>query len=107
MTLVMNANTRSWVKAFLMCALLFGAQMAMAAGGFDQVKSKAENIRLGILSVIGVVAAIALIFQGVQGMNGRKDWMDVAVSCAWVLFIACASALVAWLFTTGQSINFS
>lgn len=107
MTLVMNANTRSWVKAFLMCTLLFGAQMAMAAGGFNEVKSKAEMVRDGILLVVGVIATILLIFQGMQGAQGRKDWMDVATTCAWILFIACSGSLVAWLLLTGKSINFS
>ena len=56
MTLVMNANTRSWVKAFLMCALLFGAQMAMAAGGLGSIESGMKN---WFTSFYGIVAIIA------------------------------------------------
>lgn len=92
----------------LLIAQLFMAQLAMAqVGGFaNQAKTMMENIRDGIVIIVGVVATIALLWQLAEGFMGRKTWGDVLNACLWIFGAGAAVAAATWVFTAGQGISF-
>ncbi|WP_300647917.1 TrbC/VirB2 family protein [Paenalcaligenes sp.] len=87
---------------------LFMAQVALAqVGGFaNQAKSMMENIRDGIVIIVGVVATIALLWQLAEGFMGRKTWGDVLNAGLWIFGAGAAVAAATWVFTAGQGISF-
>ncbi|WP_028357653.1 TrbC/VirB2 family protein [Brackiella oedipodis] len=90
-------------------ALYLTPDLAFAAGGggfASEVKSMMENIKTGLLSIIAVVATIALIWTFVEGFMGRKTWADVFTQCAWIIGAAAAGALATWVFDAGKKISF-
>ena len=89
-------------------AQLFIAKFAFAqAGGFAaQASTMLENVRDGIVIVVGVVATIALLWQLAEGFMGRKTWADVLTNCLWIFGAGAAVAAGTWIFTSGQSISF-
>ena len=91
----------------LAAVLVFGAQAAMAAGGFDQANKIVENIRDGIYTIVGIVCTVLLIWQMVQGASRKKDWMDVLGTCLWILGAGAAIAFGTYLFTEGGKMKFS
>ena len=106
MTLVMNANTRSWVKAFLMCALLFGAQMAMAAGGLGSIESGMKSWFTSFYGIVAIIAGFALLGCAAMGMLNMKSWGDLIPVMGWIVVAAASSALVKALWDWGKSASF-
>ena len=92
-------------KAIAVALLVSAAQFAMA-DGFTDVNQTAITIRNGIYTVVGILATFALLFMGIQGWTGRKDWTDVAMVCFWIVFTAASIAFGAWLWAKGGSLSF-
>lgn len=97
---------------FLLSVLFFfvcGDAMAQAggAGGFaDEAKKMIENVRDGIVIIVGVVAMIALVWTLAQGFQGKKTWSDVLEMSLWIFGAGAAVAAATWFFTSGQRITF-
>lgn len=90
----------------LAAVLVFGAQAAMAAGGFDQANKLAENVRDGIYAFVGIVCTAVLCWNGLQVLMKKKDWSDILGNCIAVVFIGAAIALATYLFTQGGKMKF-
>lgn len=87
--------------------LVAHAAFAQMGGGFaTQAQSMMENIRDGIVIIVGVVATIALLWQLAEGFMGRKTWGDVLSACLWIFGAGAAVAAATWIFTSGQGISF-
>lgn len=87
--------------------LMAGLTPLANAAGFDSdAKDMANNIYKGIYGFVGVVALIIMLWQCVEGWTGRKSWMDILVTCLWVVAAAASGALVTWLWSKGQSMTF-
>lgn len=95
---------------FLLLAGFFfvcGDAMAQAGGGFaNEAKKMIENVRDGIVIIVGVVAMIALVWTLAQGFQGKKTWSDVLEMSLWIFGAGAAVAAAAWFFTSGQRITF-
>lgn len=95
----------------LAAVLVFGTQAVMAAGGisggFSQGKSIIEDITTGIISIIGSICVLLLIWQMIQGAMKKKDWMDVLVTCIWIVAIGAAGAFGIYLYEQGQKMKFN
>lgn len=87
-------------------AMLGAAPLASAAGFEAETKGMADKIYKGIYGIVGVVALIIVLWQCVEGWSGRKSWMDILVTCIWVIAAAGSGALVTWLWQKGQSMTF-
>lgn len=94
------------VHGLAVVAMLGAAPLASAAGFADEAKSMANNIYKGIYGFVGVVALIVVLWQCVEGWSGRKSWMEILVTCLWVVAAAASAALVTWLWQKGQSMTF-
>lgn len=86
--------------------MLVAAPLASAAGFEADAKEMANKIYKGIYGIVGVVALIIVLWQCVEGWSGRKSWMDILVTCIWVIAAAGSGALVTWLWSKGQSMTF-
>lgn len=105
--MVSTNETKYWVKAAAMCALLFGVQTAMAAGGFEaDVTKAATSIQNAIYAVVGVLAAIALLITFAWGYFGKKHITDVIEVCMWIVGAGGSIAAATWLFDIGKGIKF-
>lgn len=80
--------------------------VASAAGFEAEAKSMADKIHKGIYGFVGVVALIVMLWQCVEGWTGRKSWMDILVTCLWVVAAAASGALVNWLWQKGAAMSF-
>lgn len=96
-----------FLRSLLMCTLVFGAQYAMAAGGFDQGTDILEKIRDTIYTLVGIVATIALLWQFALGFMNKKEWPDVMGTCLWILGAGAAVAFATYLFTSGGKMKFN
>lgn len=90
----------------LAAILVFGAQAAMAAGGFDAPNKLAENIRDGIYAFVGIVCTAVLCWNGLQVLMKKKDWSDILGNCIAIVFIGGAIAFGAYLFAEGSKMKF-
>jgi len=93
-------------QASLVIALLGMAQAAIAQGFAAPIVDRAEEFRDGVFLLVGALASLVVLWQCFQGMTHKKTWPDILETCAWVVGAACSVALVAWLWTMGQSISF-
>lgn len=91
------------LTAAAMCIASHGAM----AAGFDDATSMATTIRTGIYTFLGVVASIIVLWQCIEGAQGRKQWGDILVVCLWVVGAAASIAFVTFLWTRGGSMSFS
>ena len=55
-----SENTRQWVKAVFMSVLLGAANMAMAAGGLNNVQSNLKDWYQSFYGILGILAMFAL-----------------------------------------------
>lgn len=91
----------------LMFVLAFGAQAALAAGGFNSATSTLEKIRDTVYAIVGILAGLALIVACALGFMGKKDWPDVLKICIWIIFAGAGIAFAAYLFTEGGKMKFN
>ncbi len=98
------SQNKTTLAAALLAAL---ASQTVLAGGFDDVTSMATTIRTGIYTVVGVIAAIVVLWQCLEGMQHRKQWGDILITCLWVIGAAASIAFVGYLWTKGGSMTFS
>lgn len=101
-----SLRTQQWVKALAFCSLVTAAQYSLAAGGFDQAKSMVDKVVKGIYAIVGIAAGGALLWQFVEGWSGRKQWIDVFITMAWIVGAGAALALATWLFAQGGKMSF-
>ena len=94
-------------RFLLMFVLAFGAQAAMAAGGFSEATGPLEKVRDTIYTIVGIVATIALLWQCALGFMQKKDWPDVLGTCLWIVSAGAGIALATYLFTQGGKMKFS
>lgn len=94
------------IHGLAVVAMLGAAPLASAAGFESEAKGMADKIYKGIYAFVGVVALIIMLWQCVEGWTGRKSWMDILVTCLWVVAAAASGALVTWLWSKGQSMTF-
>ena len=86
--------------------LLGCAQLALAAGGFDDANKLAENVRDGIYAFVGIICTIMLLWQGFQVISHKKDWTDILGTCLGIVFTGAAVAFATYLFTKGGKMKF-
>ena len=82
---------------------------AFALGGLDKAKDTANDIKVGLYALVGVIALIYMIYVGVMAFTEKKSWSDfgwavVHVSAvgaslgigtwAWSLFSSCAKKTI-------------
>lgn len=94
------------IHGLAVVAMLGATPLASAAGFEADAKGMADKIYKGIYGFVGVVALIIMLWQCVEGWTGRKSWMDILVTCLWVVAAAASGALVTWLWSKGQSMTF-
>ncbi len=94
------------IHGLAVVAMLGAAPLASAAGFEAEAKGMADKIYKGIYAFVGVVALIIMLWQCVEGWTGRKSWMDILVTCLWVVAAAASGALVTWLWSKGSSMTF-
>ncbi|MBK1781608.1 hypothetical protein JHL22_10290 [Advenella sp. WQ 585] len=95
----------------LLAVFLFVCSDAMAqvggGGGFaNEAKRMIENVRDGIVIIVGVVAMIALVWTMAQGFQGKKTWSDVLEMSLWIFGAGAAVLAATWFFTSGQKVTF-
>ncbi|RKV83375.1 MAG: hypothetical protein D8H97_08185 [Neisseria sp.] len=91
----------------LAAVMLLGcAQLALAAGGFDDANKLAENVRDGIYAFVGIICTIMLLWQGFQVISHKKDWTDILGTCLGIVFTGAAVAFATYLFTKGGKMKF-
>ncbi|WP_369582719.1 TrbC/VirB2 family protein [Kingella oralis] len=105
--MVSTNETKHWLKAAALCALLLSMQTAMAAGGFEaDITKAATSIQNAIYAVVGVLAAIALLCTFAWGYFGKKHITDVLEVCMWIIGAGASIAAATWLFDIGKGIKF-
>ena len=102
-----KAAIGSAARFLLMFVLAFGAQAAMAAGGFSEATGPLEKVRDTIYTIVGIVATIALLWQCALGFMQTNDWPDVLGTCLWIVGAGAGIALATYLFTQGGKMKFS
>lgn len=110
-SLDLKAVFKESLPFLLLAVFLFvcGDAMAQAGGGggfANEAKKMIENVRDGIVIIVGVVAMIALVWTLAQGFQGKKTWSDVLEMSLWIFGAGAAVAAAAWFFTSGQKIKF-
>lgn len=104
---ILAKATRFARTALPVLAVAALSQTALAAGGFsNEINSMATNIRTAIYTFVGIVAGIIVLWQCLEGAQGRKQWGDILHTCLWVVGAAASIALVTWLWTRGGSLTF-
>lgn len=101
-----KTSVQAVVHGLAVMAMLGAAPLASAAGFEAEAKGMADKIYKGIYGIVGVVALIIVLWQCVEGWSGRKSWMDILVTCIWVIAAAGSGVLVTWLWQKGQSMTF-
>lgn len=83
--------------------LALASTPAMAAlGGLTAAKTQATDIRDGIFALVGVLAGLYLIFEGVRVALDKIQWADFFNSAFKVAVIGGAIVFAAWLWTIFQ-----
>ena len=101
-----SENTRQWVKAVFMSVLLGAANMAMAAGGLNNVESNLKDWFQSFYGILGILAMFALAGTAAWGYLGKKHWSDILEVCGWIFFTAASAAIVKAVWDWGKSATF-
>lgn len=102
-----KTSVQAAVHGLAVVAMLGAAPLASAAGFEAEGKSMADKFYKAIYGIVGVVASIVVLWQCVEGWSGRKSWMDILVTCIWVIAAAASGAFVTWIWQKGQSMSFN
>ena len=98
-------------QVVLAAVLVFGTQVVMAAGGasggFSEAKSIVDDVITGIVGIVGSICVLLLIWNMIQGAMKKKDWLDVGVTCLWIIAIGAAGGFAYYLYSKGQKMKFN
>lgn len=91
-----------WGLVALAAVALFAIPEAHAdlQGGIKKAENYSKMIRDGIYSVAGFIAAIYLLWKGLQAWQGRADWGEFGMACVHVAIAGSAIVLAGWLWTS-------
>ena len=98
------SQNKTTLAAALLAAL---ASQTVFAGGFDDATNMATIIRNGVYAVVSILAGMVILWNCFEGMQHRKQWGDILITCLWAVATAASVAFTAYLFTKGQSMTFS
>ncbi|HHW4683178.1 MAG TPA: TrbC/VirB2 family protein [Xylella sp.] len=89
----MISKYRKGVAAFSIAA---ASSNALALGGLDKAKETADDIRIGLYALVGVVSIIYLIYLGVMAFTEKKSWADFGWGVVYVSLVGGAVAIANW-----------
>lgn len=72
---------------------------AFALGGLDKAKDAANDIKVGLYALVGVVALIYMIYLGAMAFTEKKSWSDFGWGVIHVSVVGASVALASWAWS--------
>lgn len=79
--------------------LAFFHSSAFALGGLDKATSTALEIKIGLYALVGVAAAVYLIYLAAMAFTERKSWADFGWGVVYVSLAGATLALASWAWS--------
>lgn len=76
---------------------------AFALGGLDKAKDAANDVKVGLYALVGVIALIYLIYLGAMAFTEKKSWSDFGWGVIHVSLVGASIALGTWAWSLFSS----
>lgn len=90
-------------KYAIALTVAFYQASAFAVGGLDKAKDAANDIKVGLYALVGVIALVYMIYLGAMAFTEKKSWSDFGWGVIHVSLVGASLALGTWAWSLFSS----
>ncbi|MCD8459779.1 TrbC/VirB2 family protein (plasmid) [Xylella taiwanensis] len=96
MNRILNKMLVKYRKGMVTVAIAVASSNALALGGLDKATETADDIRVWLYALVGVLSTIYLIYLGVMAFTEKKSWADFGWGVVYVSLVGASVAIANW-----------